>query len=81
MLVFPFTGKIENRLEIFNEFSILIISWHIPIFTNFVDNPNIQYYFGWTVIGFTTANIVINTLYAITIHLSAIVIFCKNRKF
>ena len=77
----PFTENVENLLEIMNEFSILVISWHLPIFTHFVYNPDIQYSFGWSIIAVTITNILINTLYVMIIHLMALYSFIKNKNF
>jgi hypothetical protein len=56
----PFTEKRNNRLEIFNEISILIVSSHLYLFTPFLENPEVQYGAGWSIIVITTINISVN---------------------
>jgi hypothetical protein len=56
----PFTEKRNNRLEIFNEISILIVSSHLYLFTPFLENPEVQYAAGWSIIVITTINISVN---------------------
>jgi hypothetical protein len=56
----PFELKHVNMLEIFNEICILIVSFHLFLFTNFVDNAKTQSNIGWSLILFTVANIVVN---------------------
>ena len=36
----PFIVRSENYLELFNEFSTLIVNYHLMMFTNFVPDLN-----------------------------------------
>lgn len=58
----PFASKMLNYLEIFNELSILSLSYHSFIFTDFVPSPEIKYIFGYSLIGITTLNLLINMI-------------------
>lgn len=51
-----------NKLEMFNETCILIVSYHLFLFTDFVINAEIRYALGWSLIGVTLSNISINML-------------------
>lgn len=49
-----------NRLEIFNETSVLLVSYHLYYFTDFIDDPVLKYEIGWMIIAVTLLNIVVN---------------------
>lgn len=49
-----------NSLEIFNEACILLIAYQLFMFTSYVANIKTQYQGGWSVISFTTLNIIAN---------------------
>ena len=38
-LVKPFKDPFMNKLEIFNEISIVIVGYHLYLFTDYVDDP------------------------------------------
>jgi hypothetical protein len=56
----PFDSPLLNHLEIFNELSIMLAAYHLFAFTNYVDNPQLQYQVGWSMIGVTAFNILVN---------------------
>ena len=56
----PLNVAFLNYLEIFNELCILGVSIHLYLFTQFLDNPQIQYNIGYSLIGLTILNIAIN---------------------
>ncbi len=56
----PFENPLLNRLEIFNELCIMGAAYHLFVFTPFVDDPEFQYKVGWSMIGVTVLNIVVN---------------------
>jgi hypothetical protein len=62
MLTKPFEEPFMNRLEIFNEISIMAAAYHLFIFTDFEADPVQQYKAGWSIIAITTINIAINML-------------------
>jgi len=57
-----------NKLEIFNELCIMGAAYHLFVFTQYVDDQTLQYNVGWSMIGVTTLNIVVNM--AIMAHAS-----------
>ena len=59
-LVKPFENPILNRLEVFNEVCIMAASYHLFVFTEYVDDPIMQYKVGWSIIGVTAFNIMVN---------------------
>jgi hypothetical protein len=63
ILVQPFEEPTLNHLEIFNELCIIGAAYHLFPFTDFLDNPDVQYEIGWSIIGITTFNIAANMLF------------------
>jgi hypothetical protein len=51
-----------NKLEIFNEICTLALCYTLFIFTDFVDDPYIKWYFGYIMIVICSFKIVVNTL-------------------
>ena len=49
-----------NKLEVFNEVCILGASYHLLLFTDYIDDVNMQYLGGWSMIGVTVLNITVN---------------------
>ena len=58
----PFYTKNQNLLEIGNEICILLVSYHLFLFTDFINDPQFEYNIGWSIIALTTLNIIINSL-------------------
>ncbi len=58
----PFEQPLMNRMEIFNEFCILLAATHLFWFTDFVADPEIQYQYGWSLIAVSVLNIFVNML-------------------
>lgn len=56
----PFELPLLNTMEIVNEFTILVATYHLFLFTDYVEDPNMQYILGWSMIGLTVLNILIN---------------------
>lgn len=56
----PFENPTLNKLEIFNELCIMGAAYHLFVFTQYVDDPKLQYKFGWSIIAVTTLNILVN---------------------
>ena len=56
----PFEEKYMNNLEIFNELCIVIVSYHLYLFTNYIGDPLLQYNIGWSIVGTTIGNILVN---------------------
>ena len=62
----PFVNKVLNYLEVMNEVSILIIIYHMIVFTDYVDSRSTQYVVGYSVCIFTGLNICINVIFLFT---------------
>jgi hypothetical protein len=58
----PFTENFNNNLETFNEICILIGTYHLLAFTDFVDDPQLKYKMGWSLIIISLLNITVNVL-------------------
>jgi hypothetical protein len=56
----PYTTQKQNNLELFNEICILAASYHLIIFTDFVDDLDIKYQAGWSLIAITLINLIGN---------------------
>ncbi len=59
----PFQLPLLNRLEMFNEYSILVATYHLYCFTDFVPDPETQYQMGWSIIVVTILNMAVNILF------------------
>ena len=68
----PFDTPLMNRMEVFNEFCILLASTHLFWFTDYVPDPEIQYLYGWSLIGVSIFNIIINMLVMLWMSLSSL---------
>jgi len=47
-------------MEIFNECCLSLGGYHLFAFTDFVEDPEIQYQVGWSIIVVTVINILVN---------------------
>lgn len=56
----PFRDKSKNWLELFNEFSTLIVNYHLMMFTDFVPDLNTREQIGQSLVYCTAGNLVIN---------------------
>ncbi len=56
----PFELPLLNRMEVFNEYTIMLATVHLLTFTQFVPEPETQYIMGWSIIGITVLNIAVN---------------------
>ncbi len=54
--------KKQTILEFFNETTIMLCCYHMFCLTDFVDDPKMRYYTGYSLIAFTSLNLIINTL-------------------
>ena len=46
----PFDTRFRRRIDLFNEYSILLITWHIMCYTDFVVSSDMQWLVGWSMI-------------------------------
>ena len=58
----PFEKQEMNNIEAFNEICILVCSYHLLLFTDFVTDTDIQDLAGFSLIGITGLNVGTNTL-------------------
>ncbi len=56
----PYHLKRDQKLEYFNEATILLCVYHEFLFTDFVDDADIRYLIGYSLIAFTCLNILGN---------------------
>ena len=59
-VVRPFIDDGENQFELYNTFSVLLLSYILFCFTDFVDNPLDRYMMGYVMVIFTFQNIIVN---------------------
>jgi hypothetical protein len=62
-----FYGKIRplnegflNNMELFNEFTVMISSYMMILFTEFVEDPMMRAEIGWIFVGIIGINIIVN---------------------
>lgn len=68
----------DRQLEFFNEASILLCVYHLYLFTDFVDNPIIRYKVGYSFIGCTCANIMVNVFVLMKVTVESLFFSCKR---
>jgi hypothetical protein len=56
----PFLRKYENHLELFNEFSTLVVNYHLMMFTNFVPDLDTREQIGQSLVYGTCLNLACN---------------------
>ncbi len=56
----PFEKQYQNYLEIFNEICILGAAYHLLTLTNYMDDFDMQYNTGWSLITITALNMIVN---------------------
>jgi len=56
----PHTDRIKRRVEIFNEFVILIVGYHLFTFTNFVQDEMKQFEMGYSLVMFISLTFISN---------------------
>jgi hypothetical protein len=49
-------------MELINELTILLTSYFLFLFTEFMDDPDIQWNSGWIIIGLTVVDLLVNML-------------------
>ena len=65
VLVWPMDSNKGNLMEVFNEATILIVGYHLFVYTDFVENADIKWNTGWSIVGVTLFNILVNLAVAI----------------
>ena len=75
----PFMNSGSVKFEIFNELTILMISYmQIPLLLDVVSDSEIQYKIGWAMIAITLCNLTVNFTALVFALLQFIIIKCKN---
>ena len=64
---------VRNLLEIFNEMTVLIVTYHFLLFTDYNFDTNIQYNAGVSTIAITILNLSINMLIMIIMTIKQII--------
>jgi hypothetical protein len=80
----PFTENFNNNLETFNEICILIGTYHLLAFTDFVDDPLLKYKMGWSLIIISLLNIAVNVsiiFWSALVTLKNVILSIKNKYF
>lgn len=79
LAVKPYTEKLHQRNEIFNNICLLAITYHFPLFTNFLD-PSRRYVAGYTLIFIVLINYTLNFFKFATCTVFDIIRTYKRRK-
>ena len=58
----PFKVMKMNKIEVFNEATILLSAYHMMLFTDFLPDIEKQYMAGYSMIAVTLMNVAVNTL-------------------
>jgi hypothetical protein len=74
----PYVNGFLNKLEMFNEVCILLATYHLFAFTEFIENPETQFLMGWSLIVVTVLNLVVNMLIIVIKSLSQLVALIKK---
>jgi hypothetical protein len=56
----PLDQPFLNGIEVFNEACLLLTSYFLFLFTDFVPDPKLRYQIGWLFIGLQILNIAVN---------------------
>ena len=60
IVIKPLPSQEENRLEIFNNWSLVCMSYVLLFMTEIAETPMVRYNFGYGLIGLTVINILVN---------------------
>lgn len=78
----PFAENFNNNLETFNELCILIGTYHLIAFTDFVDDSILKYKMGWSLIIISLLNIAVNIsiiVWSALVTLKNVILGLKNK--
>ena len=76
----PMIDKENNFLMIMNEFVILVTSYLVLLFSDFVPQPEDQYQFGYMYITLFLFESAINVVIFLVITIKEIIAYCKRRR-
>lgn len=74
----PFEMRLLNYMEIFNEFCLLDISYHLLLFTDFISSSDEQYTIGFSIIGIALLNILVNMIVMTILTFICLKVVIKN---
>ena len=75
----PYESKAQMNLEIFNELFLISSLYMLPLFTDWVTDPKVQYAYGWVFV-FTLAPLfMINISYVIMLAVDIVTMKLKKR--
>jgi hypothetical protein len=60
--VYPYDSYLKNRNEVFNEVIMMILTYHILLFTEFINEPSTRYEIGKSFLGFLALLITVNLI-------------------
>ena len=75
----PLLWRYENRLEIYNSFTILCLTYCLLCYTNFVSDAHARYQMGFAMIFLTSQNILINIFLLGREPVKMLILSCKRR--
>ena len=76
----PFELPLLNKMEVINECFIIMAAYHLFLYTDFVPDPILQYQLGWSIIGVTVINIILNMAVMIGVSMRRIKLSCMLLK-
>ena len=59
-LVQPFKDKFLNKVEVFNEITIMLVCYHMFLFTSYVPSPEIQIDVGYSAVAMVLMNVLVD---------------------
>lgn len=65
----PFTEPVFNKIEVFNEVCILLASYHLLLYNDFVPSTDDQYMAGWSIALVTAINMLVNLVVILVMSL------------
>lgn len=74
----PFENPKINYIEIFNESVVLIVSYHLFLFTDYIDGDELSTYVGYSIIGATLLTIAVNMVVMLLESLGKFKFICKK---
>ena len=63
----PFISREVNRLETFNEFMLILISYTYLLYTDYISDIEMRYLIGWITISGSTIVIIVNVIQMVLI--------------
>ena len=79
-MVMPFEDPLLNYMELFNESSLLVTSYFLLTFTDFVPEPETRYTIGWVFSGVVALNLIVNWIILFTRLAKQIIAFVKTTR-